>query len=61
MIITIFGVIEKNKWLRMGEQKVEKRLQPLTDIWELASSESVDAYTLAYTNLLQNHPDCQVS
>ncbi|CAM6087311.1 unnamed protein product [Calypogeia fissa] len=38
--------------------KVEKRLQPLAELRELASSESVDAFTLAYTNLLQNHPDC---
>jgi hypothetical protein len=42
------------------EQKVEKRLQPLAELRELASSESVDAFTLAYTNLLQNHPDCPV-
>ncbi|KAL2649958.1 hypothetical protein R1flu_018086 [Riccia fluitans] len=38
--------------------KVEKRVQPLYELRELASAESVDAFTLAYTNLLQNHPDC---
>ncbi|KAL3701708.1 hypothetical protein R1sor_019730 [Riccia sorocarpa] len=38
--------------------KVEKRIQPLYELRELASSESVEAFTLAYTNLLQNHPDC---
>jgi hypothetical protein len=41
-------------------QKVDKRVQPLAEIRELASAESVDAFTLAYTNLLQNHPDCPV-
>jgi exocyst complex component 3 len=41
-----------------GGQKVDKRLQALAEIRELASAESVDAFTLAYTNLLQNHPDC---
>jgi hypothetical protein len=35
-------------------------VQPLAEIRELASAESVDAFTLAYTNLLQNHPDCPV-
>ncbi len=35
-------------------------MQPLAEIRELASAESVDAFTLAYTNLLQNHPDCPV-
>jgi exocyst complex component 3 len=40
--------------------KVDKRLQALAEIRELASAESVDAFTLAYTNLLQNHPDCPV-
>jgi hypothetical protein len=39
---------------------VDKRVQPLAEIRELASAESVDAFTLAYTNLLQNHPDCPV-
>ncbi|OAE20162.1 hypothetical protein AXG93_3818s1610 [Marchantia polymorpha subsp. ruderalis] len=38
--------------------KVEKRVQPLAELRELASAESVDAFALAYTNLLQNHPDC---
>eukprot|EP01018_Ginkgo_biloba_P039554 Gb_09867 [translate_table: standard] len=38
--------------------KVEKRVQPLADLRELASAESVDSFTLVYTNILQNHPDC---
>lgn len=38
--------------------KVDKKVQPLADLRELASAESVDAFTLAYTNLLQSHPDC---
>lgn len=38
--------------------KVEKRVQPLAELKELASAESVDEFTLAYTNLLQNQPDC---
>eukprot|EP00249_Psilotum_nudum_P022154 c28394_g1_i1 orf=59-2332(+) len=42
----------------MNPAKVEKRVQPLGELRELASSESVDAFTLSYTNLLQNHPDC---
>jgi exocyst complex component 3 len=42
----------------LNPAKVDKRVQPLAEIRELASAESVDAFTLAYTNLLQNHPDC---
>ncbi|MCO5584340.1 hypothetical protein L7F22_038264 [Adiantum nelumboides] len=38
--------------------KVEKRVQPLSDLRYVASAESLDAFTLAYTTLLQNHPDC---
>jgi exocyst complex component 3 len=44
----------------LNPAKVDKRVQPLAEIRELASAESVDAFTLAYTNLLQNHPDCPV-
>lgn len=40
---------------------MEKRIQPLAEIRDLASAESVDAFTFAYTNLLQNHPDCPVT
>ncbi|KAJ7279840.1 hypothetical protein O6H91_Y375300 [Diphasiastrum complanatum] len=40
--------------------KVEKRVQTLLEIRELASAESVDEFTLAYTNILQNNPDCPV-
>lgn len=42
----------------MSPVKVEKRVQPLAELRDLASAESVDEFTLAYTNLLQNHPDC---
>ncbi|XP_011622418.1 exocyst complex component SEC6 isoform X2 [Amborella trichopoda] len=38
--------------------KVEKRVQILSDLRELASAESLDSFTLVYTNILQNHPDC---
>ncbi|MCO5593047.1 hypothetical protein L7F22_047052 [Adiantum nelumboides] len=38
--------------------KVEKRVQPLSDLRYVASAESLDAFTLAYTTLLQNQPDC---
>ncbi|GLJ11406.1 hypothetical protein SUGI_0166340 [Cryptomeria japonica] len=38
--------------------KVEKRVQPLADLRELASAESVDSFTLVYSSILQNHPDC---
>lgn len=40
---------------------MDKRIQPLAEIRDLASAESVDAFTFAYTNLLQNHPDCPVN
>lgn len=38
--------------------KVEKRVQPLADLRELASAESVDSFTLVYSSILRNHPDC---
>lgn len=38
--------------------KVGKRVQPLAELRDLASSESVEEFTLAYTNLLGTHPDC---
>eukprot|EP00850_Spirogloea_muscicola_P023325 SM000347S12999 [mRNA] locus=s347:8276:14393:- [translate_table: standard] len=42
----------------INEAKFEKRLQPMADLRELASSDSVEAVTLVYTNLLNSHPDC---
>ncbi|KAL7116772.1 hypothetical protein ACP275_03G026300 [Erythranthe tilingii] len=39
-------------------QKVEKRLRIICDMRELASSESPDSFTLAYTNILEHQPDC---
>eukprot|EP00252_Welwitschia_mirabilis_P022004 TRINITY_DN5816_c0_g1_i1.p1 TRINITY_DN5816_c0_g1~~TRINITY_DN5816_c0_g1_i1.p1 ORF type:complete len:754 (+),score=182.77 TRINITY_DN5816_c0_g1_i1:281-2542(+) len=38
--------------------KVEKRLQPLADLRELAAAESVETFTLVYSNIIENHPDC---
>ncbi|CAI9116403.1 OLC1v1017539C1 [Oldenlandia corymbosa var. corymbosa] len=38
--------------------KVENRIKILGDLRELASSESPDSFTLVYTNILDNHPDC---
>ncbi|EFJ12004.1 hypothetical protein SELMODRAFT_269181 [Selaginella moellendorffii] len=38
--------------------KAAKRVQPLAEFRDLASAESLEAFTLAYTNMLQNHPDC---
>ncbi|CAN6475838.1 unnamed protein product [Victoria cruziana] len=38
--------------------KVEKRVQILAELRELASAESLESFTLVYTNILQTHPDC---
>lgn len=43
-----------------AKQKVDKRILPLAELRDLASAESVDAFTEAYAKLLQNHPDCPV-
>lgn len=42
-------------------QKVENRVRILSDLRELASSESPDSFTLVYTNILEQQPDCPVS
>lgn len=42
-------------------QKVESRVRILSDLRELASSESPDTFTLVYTNILEQQPDCPVS
>ncbi|KAH9692246.1 exocyst complex component SEC6 [Citrus sinensis] len=39
-------------------QKVENRVRILTDLRELASANSVDAFALIYTNILEHQPDC---
>lgn len=44
----------------VAKQKVEKRILPLAELRDLASAESVDAFTEAYLKLLENHPDCPV-
>lgn len=38
--------------------KVENRVRVLSDLRELASSESPDSFTLVYTNILDHQPDC---
>lgn len=38
--------------------KVESRVRILSDLRELASSESPDSFTLVYTNILEQQPDC---
>ncbi|XXG63889.1 hypothetical protein AAC387_Pa05g1979 [Persea americana] len=38
--------------------KVENRIRVLSDLRELASAESLDTFTLIYTNILVHHPDC---
>ncbi|KAF9615953.1 hypothetical protein IFM89_027301 [Coptis chinensis] len=42
-------------------QKVENRVQILSDLRELASAQSLDTFTLIYTNILEHQPDCPVS
>ncbi|KAF7085821.1 hypothetical protein CFC21_089203 [Triticum aestivum] len=39
-------------------QKVENRVRILADLRELASAESLDSFTLIYTNILEHQPDC---
>jgi len=41
-------------------QKVESRVRILADMRELASAESLDSFTLIYTNILEHQPDCPV-
>ncbi|PKU70910.1 exocyst complex component SEC6-like [Dendrobium catenatum] len=38
--------------------KVETRVKILGDLRELASAESLDSFTLIYTNILEHQPDC---
>ncbi|KAJ1698090.1 hypothetical protein LUZ63_006602 [Rhynchospora breviuscula] len=38
--------------------KVESRLRIMADLRELASAESLDSFTLVYTNILEHQPDC---
>lgn len=42
-------------------QKVESRVRILSDLRELASAESLDTFTLIYTNILEHQPDCPVN
>ncbi|KAG8072407.1 hypothetical protein GUJ93_ZPchr0006g43609 [Zizania palustris] len=43
---------------RINVSKVENRVRILADLRELASAESLDSFTLIYTNILEHHPDC---
>ncbi|XP_042514334.1 exocyst complex component SEC6 [Macadamia integrifolia] len=38
--------------------KIENRVRILSDLRELASAESLDMFTLIYTNILEHQPDC---
>ncbi|KAG0502027.1 hypothetical protein HPP92_002099 [Vanilla planifolia] len=38
--------------------KVEARVKILGDLRELVSAESLDSFTLIYTNILEHQPDC---
>ncbi|GKU90813.1 hypothetical protein SLEP1_g4764 [Rubroshorea leprosula] len=38
--------------------KIENRIRILSDLRELASAESLDTFTLIYTNILGHQPDC---
>ncbi|CAI0443120.1 unnamed protein product [Linum tenue] len=40
--------------------KVENRVRIMSDLRELASAESLDTFTLVYTNILEHQPDCPV-
>lgn len=42
----------------LNVSKVENRVRVLSDLRDLASAESLDTFTLIYTNILENHPDC---
>ncbi|CAN1345341.1 Exocyst complex component SEC6 [Linum perenne] len=39
-------------------QKVEHRVRIMSELRELASAESLDTFTLVYTNILEHQPDC---
>lgn len=42
----------------LSVSKVESRVRILGDLRELASAESLDTFTLIYTNILEHQPDC---
>ncbi|KAL8144330.1 hypothetical protein V2J09_017362 [Rumex salicifolius] len=44
--------------MRLDEEKVEGRVRTMSDLRELASAESLDTFTLVYTNILEHQPDC---
>ncbi|XP_058084491.1 exocyst complex component SEC6 isoform X1 [Magnolia sinica] len=42
----------------INASKVENRVSVMSELRELASAESLDTFTLIYTNILEHHPDC---
>ncbi|CAI5536889.1 unnamed protein product [Closterium sp. Naga37s-1] len=42
----------------ISQQKLDKRVQPLADLRSLAASDDAETFTLNYTQLLSNTPDC---
>ncbi|KAL0800789.1 hypothetical protein Bca101_055964 [Brassica carinata] len=42
----------------ISASKVESRIRIMSDLRELASAESLDAFTLVYSNILEHQPDC---
>ncbi|KAJ8419956.1 hypothetical protein Cgig2_022438 [Carnegiea gigantea] len=44
----------------ISSSKVEKKIQIMCDLRELASAESLDTFALVYTNILEHQPDCPV-
>uniref|UniRef100_A0A1D1YTS5 Exocyst complex component 3 n=2 Tax=Anthurium amnicola TaxID=1678845 RepID=A0A1D1YTS5_9ARAE len=42
----------------LNMSKIESRVRILADLRELASAESLDSFTLVYTNILEHQPDC---
>jgi exocyst complex component 3 len=52
--------VSYSNFLDILYQKVENRVSVLSDLRELASAESLDTFTLIYTNILEHQPDCPV-
>lgn len=57
--VLFLSINDSLMWLM--QQKVENRVSILSDLRELASAESLDTFTLIYTNILEHQPDCPVS
>ena len=59
--ICVYLFVCTGSYYRLALQKVENRVRILSDLRELASAESLDTFTLIYTNILEHQPDCPVS